>query len=284
MLLEQPSVVFIAILAAALAACIALLALDAHEGVSAVLNRMIGATKIVVFLDSRMARQDAESVGARLKAEPGIRDALFRSKEEAFSEIEATRKGRLPTPGEIVLPDAWILSLQATASSQVTDMPSLMSVAERLQKTAATLSGVESVRFDRLWIAQLDEWIQLRRDSSTGFFFTVVCVLLVLLLGIFFLANRALSESRAIAFPENSSGKAGVFTYIGFFVAALSGIATFLLHGLAAFALGQLVTSSTGAVQTWLHAFGHTQTQATLTVAAAILVASVSTALVCSRR
>ncbi len=280
MLAEQAVVVVAVVLVAALTACIALLALDARQGVAAVLNQMIGATKIVVFLDPRTSRKDAESVGARLKAEPGIRDAHFRSKEEAFSEIEAARMNPLSATGEIMLPDVWVLSLQVTPSNQATDMPSLISMAERLQKTAATFPGVESARFDRLWIAQLDWWVHSRRDSSTGIFVTVVGVLLILLFGIFFLGSRALLGSSSINFPENLGLKAGVFTYIGLFFASLAGIATFLLHGLVAFALGQLVTPLPGPLQTWLTAFGHSRTEDTLIIAGAILVAALSAALI----
>ena len=270
-----------AVVVAALTACIALLALDARQGAATVLNQMIGATKIVVFLDSRTSRKDAETIGARLKAQPGIRSARFRSKEEAFSEIAATRKD--PLPGEITLPDAWVLSLQATASNP--DRPSLISATEQFQSTAAALPGVESVRFDRLWIAQLDRWAQWRRDSSAGILVTVVGALLVLLSGIFFLAARALLGRKKIDRSQDVGLKTGVFIYVGLALAALTGIATFLLHGLVAFALGQMMTRLPGGLlEPWLTAVGHSQTEDTLTVAAAILVAALSAAWLSPRR
>ncbi len=282
MLAEQASAVFVTVLVAALAACIALLALDARQGTAAVLNQMIGATKIAVFLDSRTSRQDAESIGAQLKAESGVRDARFRSKEEALSEIEANRRNSISAP--ITLPDAWVLSLQPPVSDQDVDMPSLISAADQLQKTTATFPGVESVRLDRLWVAQLDRWVQFRRDSFTGILVTVVGVLLASLFGIFYLASRALLGSTTINLPQNLGSKSGVFTYIGIFLAAFTGIATFLLHGLIAFALGQIVTSPASPLQTWLAAFGHSRAEDTLIVATAILLAALVTALFFSRR
>ena len=280
-LAEQAALVLVAVLVAALTACIALLALDARQGAGAVLNRMIGATKIVVFLDSRTSRKDAETIGARLAAEPGIRAARFRSREEAFSEIAATHKDSLSV--EIPLPASWVFSLQATASNP--ESPSLISATDLFHSKAAALTGVDSVSFDRQWIAQLDRWGQWRRDLSTGILVMVVGALLVVLFGIFFLASRALPESKMIDRAQASGLTSGVFTCIGLAFASLTGIATFILHGCAAFAWGQMMPlPSGGLLEPWLTAVSRSQTGDTLTVAAAILVASLSAAWLAPQR
>ena len=282
-LARQLPTVFVAVLVSALAACIALLALDARHGMSIVLDQMIGATKVVVFLNPQVSPQESETIGAKLKAEPGVGAAQFRSKEEAWAGVSAEQRDGT-APKELVFPDAWILSLHAPDRHDAAGERSLVSSTERLQRMAAALPGVESVRFDRVWITELERWTTVFRTVGTAVWASILGALGCVLFGTYFLANRAMRGDGVHEFADENGFRTRVFTYIGFVVAAFAGIATFVLHALVAFALSQFVTSAPSTMQTWLSAFGQSRSEDTLAVAAAILVTALIAAWLATRR
>lgn len=284
-LAAQPFVVFLAVLVTALTACIALLMLDVRQGMTNTLNRMIDATKVLVFLDPEISRRDAEDLGGQFTAIPGVRDAQFRPKEEAISKFEAAQGKDGSSFTEMPAPDVWVLSVRAAGDSQEPTFPSpsLISAAERLQSAAENLHGVQFVRFDRPWIAQLDRWTILLREASAAVTLGVVSVLLIILFGFYFLSDRVLLGSLDLAPARFLGRRVGVSACIGFLFASLSGIFAFVFHGLAVHILSQFAPLTSPLMQPWLTAFGHSMTQDTLTVAAAIFLTALMAALLASR-
>lgn len=282
-LAEQFLVVFLVVFVTSLTACLALLALDAFQGASIVLNQMIDATKVVVFLDPKMSSQNAESIGVRLKTMPGVGGLWLRTKEEAFTGIGDASMGIFSASKEIPFPDAWMLSLQMKIRDRPDGLPSLMWAAEQLQESAGRLLGVQSVRFDRVWVAELDRWISLFREATIAVLIFIFCTLALLLFGPIFFFLRLLRVKQFSDIPNKYWLRVGVFAYIGVCVASLSGISTFLLHALAALSLNKLGTHTPNLLHSWLTAFYQSRTEDTLIVAAALLVSATVAVLFAAR-
>ena len=283
-LARQPSLVFLVVLQASLTACLALLALDAVQGYRVALGKMIGATRIVVLVDPHTSRQDAESLGAQLSMMQGVGEARLRKKEEALTAIEAAGLGIASVSEEISLPDAWLLTMQTPATSGEMAPRSMMATAELWQETAASIPGVEAVRVDRSWIAELDRRTNLFRDMATAVRGGIICISIILLFSLFLLATLAF---RAHPLPDESQyygSSIGVFAYLGFSLAMLSVAGAYLFHAFAAFALREFVSSEPGQMQPWLTAFSNPRTDDMLTVVAAIFVSVVTAVLLAARR
>ena len=283
-LAEQPLIVFVAVLVTALVSCIGLLALDARQSTSIILNRMVSATKVVVFLDPQTSPQNSETIGVRLKAQPGVGDIRFRPKEQAFGGVAGAQGDMGSASMEMLLPDAWVLSLQTPVSDRDSGQLSLVSTAEQLQRAAAALPGVESVRFDRRWITELDRWAKLFSDLATAELVCIVGVLFVLLFSIFFLASRTLRCAGTILLADNYGSSVKVFAYIALFLAAMAGAVAFLLHALVALGLSHFATRIPSPMLPWLSAFGHSRTEDTWIVAAVILVNALIAGALAARR
>lgn len=272
----------VAVFVSGLAACVALLALDARQGAAVVLDQMIAATKVAVFLNAGVSPQESALVGARLKADPGVGAAYFRSKADTAGSV-AQAVGGPVAPG-LAFPDAWILSLRAPGPQSTSGESSLTSTTERLRMMATALPGVESVHFDRVWVAHLERWVGGFRAAATVAWGAILVGLLGSLLGIYDLANRAMWRHSTNALLPTYETDARVITYTSFIVAAASGVAAFLLHALAAFILSYFVTSAPVAMQTWLGVFGRSSSEDTLAVAAAILVTALMAGWLAARR
>ena len=280
----QISVVVVVVVVSALSACLALVALDAWRGGAIVLDRMIGATKVVVFLNPETSRSDVETIGAQLKAQPGVSAVQLRTKEEASLEIgEIGGPGKGPMSTGIPLPDAWILSLHPAAPRTV-GAPSLGSATEKLRVEAEKLRGVQAVSFDRSWVAELDRLTSTYRKSTTHVVAGILGVSALFLFGTFFLGSRALRWKGTVDSAEDSVVRAKVFAYIGLFFAATCGIGTFLLHAISAFAASEFVTHIPDAIQTWLTAVGQSETADTLWLTLAIVVCAVTATWYAARR
>lgn len=271
-LTKQWASVFVAVFVSGLVACVALLALDARQGIADVLDRMIAGTQVVVFLDPQISPQESDLIGSRLKADPGVGSVHFRSKEAAAGLLAEATGG--PDARRLALPDAWILSLRASDRERAAGETSLPTTAERLRTMALALPGVQSVHFDRVWVGELDRWIGAFRAAGTAVWSSIVAALFASLLGIHYLANRAMWRGGSTEDAAPSGSKWGVSTYIGVVVAAAAGIATFVLHALAAFTLSHFVTFAPAGMQTWLTAFGHSRSEDTWAVAAMIVSAA----------
>ena len=282
-LAEQPLVVFCAVLVASLTACLALLASDAFRGASIFLNQMIGATKVVVFLDAHAPSQTVESIGARLKAIPGVSGASLKTKEDAFSAVEAAPMGTLLASKEISLPDAWVLSLRTQIHDGADDPRSLSAEVQRLQEMAGKLNGVQSIRFDRVWVGELDRWFSWFRNVTVMVSICLSGVLALLLIATFYLCLRALRVKQCIDMQRKFLLRIGVFAYIGLFVVALSGVFAFLLHELATFGLSKFFAYMPSPMQPWMTAFGQSRSRDMLIVAATMFVAATVGTLLASR-
>lgn len=269
---RQLVTVVVAVFVSGLVACFALLALDARQGVADVLDRMTAGTQVAVFLDPRISPQESDLIGAKLKADPGVGSVHFRSKEAAAGLLAESIGG--PDARRLALPDAWISSLRAPDREGAAGENSLPSTTERLRTMALALPGVQSVHFDRVWVAELDRSIAAFRAAGTAVWSSIVAVLLASLLSIHYLANRALWRDGSPDNPAPRRAKWGVSTYIGAVVAAAAGIATFAFHALAAFTLSHFVTFTPPGLQTWLTAFGHSRSEDTWAVAAVIVSAA----------
>lgn len=283
-LAKRPVMVFLVVLHASLTASLALLALDAGQGYRIDLNQMIDATRVLVLVDPHTSRPDAQSMGARLTRMQGVGEARLRKKEEALTAIEGAGLGILSVSKEISLPDAWLLTMQTSAISGEMAPRSMMATAELWQETAVSIPGVEAVRFDRSWIAELDRRTDLFRELATAVRVGIICISIILLFGLFLLATLAL---RAHTLPDRSryyGSSIGVFAYLGISLAMLSVAGAYLFHALAAVALREFVASAPGRMQPWLTAFSNPRTDDMLTVVAAIFVSAVTAVLLAVRR
>ncbi len=279
----QLSVVFLAIFVTGLTTSIALLTWNVWQTTPSVLNQMVSATKIVVFMDPTSTRRDAEAIVTRLQTLPGVKSARLRPKEELLSGMDAALRNALRLSGDISLPDAWELSLHASGGPNDAGLGSLASTAEQVQRAAMEIPGVESVRFDRLWLADLDRWIKALRDASKILSVSFFVAIFILMFVPFFLATRVLRNHAMVGTSYITGSNIKVFVYIGLFLGGLGAIATLLMYASAAVMLRGFVTHTLGGMQTWLGAAGQSKAEDASTVIVLMLASALTASLLAGR-
>ena len=123
---------------------------DAARGVSS-------DPEVSIFLALDAKKDDAAEIDKRLKAEPGVAGATFKSRDTAFAELKAS-----PALGDVLtalnqnpLPDAFVVRLK------LNDADALDNLAAR----ARAWPKVEHVQVDSLWVRRVAAALKVGRLS-----------------------------------------------------------------------------------------------------------------------
>jgi len=129
--------------------CSLLVFLNLRSAVGAMGERL----EISVYLKDGLTDQEKDFLVTRLKAEPGVKKAVFQSKTEALDLLRKELKGQealLEGLGENPLPDSYELTIDSR-SSDAAKMDALSKRIEKLHGVADVSYGRESVEvLDRL--------------------------------------------------------------------------------------------------------------------------------------
>ena len=109
-----------------------------------------------VYLRGGLTQQEQDYVLTRLKAEPGVKKAVFLPKEEALALLKKTLKGQeslMEGLGENPLPDSY----EVTVDAAYADAAKM----EVLTKRIGKLYGVEDVSYGRQGVEVLDRLLKL---------------------------------------------------------------------------------------------------------------------------
>lgn len=117
------------------------------SSVQALTRRVALEPQLSVFLRAEAKRPDAEALGARLKADPRVREARFVPREEALKELQAIEglAAVVSALGRNPLPDAFVVRARAT------DLAALEGLANDLR----ALPAVGHVQVDSAWARRL---------------------------------------------------------------------------------------------------------------------------------
>ena len=146
--------------AAALNAVVIGIALSLPAGgyalLSSLRNVTLGAAlepQLSVFLRAEVKRPEADTLGARLKADARVSDVRFVSREQALKELQAT-EGLAEVVGALSrnpLPDAFVVRPKRTQRTGSTDAALLDALATDLR----AIPGVAHVQVDSAWARRL---------------------------------------------------------------------------------------------------------------------------------
>jgi len=112
--------------------------------------------EVSVFLKSGLTPQEQDYVLTRLKAEPGVKKAVFLSKEGALELLKKELKGQealMEGLGENPLPDSY----EITVDTKYADAARMEALTKRIGK----LYGVEDVSYGRQGVEVLDRLLKL---------------------------------------------------------------------------------------------------------------------------
>ena len=112
--------------------------------------------EVSVYLKSGITPQEKDYVLTRLKAEPGVKKAVFLPKDEAMALLKKTLKGQeslMEGLGENPLPD----SFEVTVHADYADAAKMEVLTRRIGK----LYGVEDVSYGRQGVEVLDRLLKL---------------------------------------------------------------------------------------------------------------------------
>jgi cell division transport system permease protein len=125
------------------------------SGVQGLAQRIALEPQISVFLAPEAKREEARALGARLKADPRVREARFVSREQALAELEKTEglAEVVAALGRNPLPDAWIVRPGET------DPATLEALAADLRGQSA----VSHVQVDSDWARRLTALARIAR-------------------------------------------------------------------------------------------------------------------------
>jgi len=112
--------------------------------------------EVSVYLRSGLTQQEQDYILTRLKAEPGVKKAVFLEKDAALALLKKELKGQEPLMeglGENPLPDSY----EVTVDAKYADAAKM----EVLTKNIGKLYGVEDVSYGRQGVEVLDRLLKL---------------------------------------------------------------------------------------------------------------------------
>jgi hypothetical protein len=155
--------------------------------VTAGIEASVAATPVFVLLDTRATASEAEALGARIRALPGVADATLRTRDDALRALVATG---LPAPdGRNPLPDVWTVRLKTPPTG------GLSAALATLRSALAALPLVVATRVDERWVARLDQWMSASAASGPMVRPAGVALLLLLLASLGFVGGKAASAA-----------------------------------------------------------------------------------------
>ena len=121
-------------------------------------GQLTGEAEISVFLTLDTSREQAQTLGPRLRALPGVLEARLVTREEALTRLKA-QAGMAEVLAALdanPLPDAWVLRLSAASGA---------SAKEALARDLARLPRVERVALDTEWLRRMEALLRLVRTG-----------------------------------------------------------------------------------------------------------------------
>jgi len=154
----QPLSVLLNVVAVGIALSLPLTGYTLLASLQPLTGRLAEEAEVSVFAKLDASRTETESLGARLRALPGVLEARLVSREDALARLKAQ-----PGMAEVLaalnlnpLPDTWVLRLRHTGA---------VANQEELARQVRGMPGVDHVQIDTDWLRRLEALLRLARTG-----------------------------------------------------------------------------------------------------------------------
>ena len=159
---RQPLSVFLNMLVVGIALALPLAGWTLLASLQPLTGRLASEAEISVFLKLDSDRTEADALGARLRALPGVVQAELISREAALEKMkqQAGLKEVLTALDSNPLPHTWVLRLKPNGASEG---PSAANLQENLARQIRALPEVEYVQIDSTWVKRMEALLRFVR-------------------------------------------------------------------------------------------------------------------------